>query len=249
MLFEFNQLTPLKFSIGPTPIANATAFTKGETTTIFGQTHASYEIISSPDAESASNLDKMVTLSNELMHAFMFLSMEEEGLINFDSNGEPQINNPSALCPNPINTQIISLNLLTVKERWTYLLCEIYILNDQNFPYNWTHSLFNSPVFALETYREKLEQELFNYHDWNSEPTDIKNLMIQHFGKFNWKQKVAEYMSWSGFEGTPEFTNWLSTQSEYTSTLYPNPINLWKQGVTEWWTQSQNINYVINNCN
>jgi len=251
MLFEFDQLTPLKFSIGPTPNPEDYAFTKGETTTIFGQTHASYEIISSPDAESASNLDKMVTLSHELMHAFMFKSLEDWGIVSFDNIGRPYlIETYDDMCQDDNLDEEININFLTMKERWVFLICEILENSDDpNNNQEWTHSLFNSPVFAIETYREKLEQELYNNHDWNSEPTDIKNLMIQHFGAFNWKQKVAEYMSWSGLHGTPEFANWLSTQTEYTSTLYPNPLDLWKEGVTEWWTQSNNINYVSNNCN
>ncbi|PWK18921.1 hypothetical protein [Xanthomarina spongicola] len=251
MIFEFDQLTPLKFSIGPTPDPNATAFTKGETTTVFGQTHATYEIISSEDAESASNLDKMVTLSHELMHAFMFKSLEDWEIISFNNDGKPYlIETYDDMCQDDNLDEEININFLTMKERWVFLICEVLENSDDpNNNQQWTHSLFNSPVFFLETYREKLEQELFNNHDWNSEPTDIKNLMIQHFGEFNWKQKVAEYMSWSGLEGTPEFTNWLSTQSEYTSTLYPNPLDLWKEGVTEWWTKSANIDYVTNNCN
>ena len=86
-------------------------------------------------------------------------------------------------------------------------------------------------------------------HDWDNEPTDTKNLMIQLFGANNWKQKVAEYMSWSGLEGTPEFTTWLATQNSFTTPLFPTTTDLFLLGVTKWWTDPTEIDNALSNCN
>ncbi|WP_233586787.1 hypothetical protein [Formosa maritima] len=249
MLFEFDQLTPLKFSIGPTPNSDY-AFTKGETTTIFGQTHASYEIISSANAESASNLDKMVTLSHELMHAFMFKSLEDWGIISFDNIGRPYlIETYDDMCQDDNLDEEININLLSMKDRWVFLICEILENSDDpNNNQEWTHSLFNSPVFAIETYREKLEQLLLNNHDWDGMPTSTKSTMILLFGDFNWKQKVAEYMSWSGLEDTPEFDTWLETQGSFipVGSTYTSNRDFFDNGVIGYWIQNYNVQV---NCN
>jgi len=113
-------------------------------------------------------------------------------------------------------------------------------MNNQNFPYNWTHSLFNSPVFAVETYREKLEQILIDNHDWESEPNSLQNLAINQFGP-NWKNEVAEYMSWLGLQATPEFEDWLA-EKDVTYNYWNNSIGPWNN--SDWVVN----NGVLHNC-
>ncbi|MDC9723663.1 MAG: hypothetical protein PSN34_12950 [Urechidicola sp.] len=251
--------SPLTFSIGTTP-TNDYAFTKGEVyhPYPFGDTMTTFDIISSPSAEAASNLDKMVTLSHEVMHAFMFRSLEEWGIISFTSEGKPQlVQNYLDMCQDDDLDEETDINTLTMQERWVFLICEI--LENSAIPSNneqWSHSLFETPVFVLETYREKLEQLLLTKHDWNSEPTSTKNDMISHFGT-NWKQKVAEYMSWSGLEKTPEFTVWAATQASFLPSTFSdipnNGLTIYEEfaiSITNYWTNLDYTGtYSNDNCN
>ncbi len=240
MLNEFNNLgSPrLKYSIGTPPNNTAWAFTKGQVTDFAGITYDSYEIISSSALESSSNLKQIVSLSHELIHAFMYQSLVNWNIINFDASGFPIVD-PTTLCQNFVPNPNINLNTVTIKDRWVYLICEFNANNpgDQQ----WTHSLFDSPVFAVQTYREKLEQLLLSEHDWDSEPDVLKNMMITEFGT-DWKEKCAEYMSWSGLDETPEYSVWLNAEGINNS--------YW-EGITGPWTNPDwvNSNSVLNNCN
>jgi hypothetical protein len=252
MLSEFEGSangSHLTFSIGTTP-GGGTGFTKSESIDFNGNTYNYYEIISSQDTEDSSNLNKMVNLSHELMHAYMFVSLESWGIIEFDpSNGAPYVVNPTNLCQNVTIVPNIDLTTLTIKERWTYFICEMYFANANSITYSWSHSLFNTPVFTVETYREKLEQLLLETHEWDDEPQATRDYMIQIFGLNDWKQKVAEYMSWTGLDGTPEFSTWLATQNSYTSTLIPTTNDLFYEAVTKWWVEPNQISEVLSNCN
>ncbi|TYA52968.1 hypothetical protein [Formosa maritima] len=73
----------------------------------------------------------------------------------------------------------------------------------------------------------------------------------------HWKQKVAEYMSWSGLELTPEFTAWAASQTDFipsTFTEDPDFPDLTREeefciSITNYWTEPLFIDYVLNDCN
>ncbi len=63
-------------------------------------------------------------------------------------------------------------------------------------------------------------------------------------------------MSWSGLEKTPEFSIWANTQSSFIpSTFIDDPTNeltIYEEfclSIQSYWTNSDYINYVSNNCN
>ena len=189
------------------------------------------------------------------MHAYMFNSLEAWDIIGFNVDGLPVILNDTNYCTPSYLSPISDLNTLSMQEKWKYLLCEIYLNNDNTFPDNWTHTLFNTSYFVLENYREKLEELLLNTHDWESEPDDVRLPMIQIFGVNQWKQKVAEYMSWTGLEMTDEYSAWVATQSSFIPSTFigdnTNSLTIEEEffiAQVSNWTNPINIKYVLNNC-
>jgi len=250
MLKEFGGMfTNLSFEIDTTP-NNSIGFTKSGTVNYGTYQVNNFIVTSSPGVDNSSNLNKMVNLSHELMHAYMFNSLESWGIIGFDVDGKPIVLNGANFCAPSSLTPNSDINTLSMQEKWEYLLCEIYLNNNNSFPNDWTHTLFNTSYFDLENYRGELEQLLLDTHDWDNEPTAIKNYMIQVFGVNDWKQKVAEYMSWTGLQATEEFNNWLVTQNNYLDPILRPTLNdLFYLAVTDWWTEYSHINDVLNNCN
>ncbi|GAA3792578.1 hypothetical protein GCM10022271_26140 [Corallibacter vietnamensis] len=225
MLNGFNVVdAPLKFSVGNTNGVDY-AITSGETIDFQGNSSTFYEIKSdSTLMANSSNLTKMVTLSHELIHAYMFQSLEELNIIEFNAMGEPEIPNISSLCNSFSIVPNVNLNTYTVKQRWVYLICEFNHNNPGN--QQWTHSLFNTANFDVETYREKLEQLLLNEHDWDGETDVFKNEAISAFGATDWKQKVAEAASWQGLELTDGYNDYINTfSSNITQLLYINAFD------------------------
>jgi hypothetical protein len=232
-------------------LGEAHGLTKSENISFNGVSfYNSYNIINDFSVEQGSNLHKMVNLVHETMHAYMFVSLEQWGIIEFTIDGEPDVIDITSLCENTSVTNGIDLNTLTIQERWVYLLCEIYYANNNNLPYEWSHELFNTAYFDLNTYREKLEQLLLEKHDWDNEPDDLKDLMILAFGIDNWKQKCAEYMSWSGLNETIEFQNWHPTQTSIIPDFaQTNDSEVFYYFITENWTSAVNTEYTLHNCN
>ena len=93
-----------------------------------------------------------------------------------------------------------------------------------NLTQHWTHDLFNSDVFSIEDYRQQLENLILNDYDWNSESATFTNNATSTFGT-NWKQEVAEAISWIGLENTSEYSTYLNGFSTQPSKfLYINNI-------------------------
>jgi len=160
-----------------------------------------YQITMSSNAENTSNIIKMVTLTHELIHAYMFNSLDDMGIIYYDSDGTPLFN--TAQCneyqPN------IDINSLILKDRWIALICAYNSNNPSNI--DWTHTLFNTADFIVNTYKSELENLILNQHDWDSEPLILKTFLQTEFGS-SWKEKASEYISWMGLEKTNEFITW-----------------------------------------
>ncbi len=72
-------------------------FSVGNTQGDFGITNGNsnipydYNIIIDNSMESFSNLANITTLCHELIHAYMFSSLEDGGYVTFDSNGQPSL--------------------------------------------------------------------------------------------------------------------------------------------------------------
>lgn len=218
MLQTFNVVdSPLSFSIGS--LTGDFAITSGETVDFNGNPINFYEITSdSGIMNNGSNILKMVTLSHELIHAYMFNSLESFDIIEFDSNGVPYIPDITALCNNFNVIPNVNLNTFTLEDRWVYLICEFNANNPGN--QQWTHDLFNTANFDVETYREKLEQTLLNEHDWDNEEVIFKTEAINLFGN-TWKEKLSEAASWIGLEATDGYIDYLNSYStNYLQLLY-----------------------------
>ncbi len=157
---------------------------------------------------NGSNLMKYLTLSHEMIHAYMWSDLEAAGLINFDASGLPGL---TFTC----GPDIPNLNALSIEDRFVAVICamdQAQVNNGQ-----WTHELFNSNVFEIEDYRQSLEDFLKNEYNWESESPILKNSLLQSYGA-NWKQVISEIWSWNGLTKTNGFATWCN-QNNY-------PINI-----------------------
>lgn len=166
-----------------------------------------YEITVSQSIENGSNLMKMVTLSHELIHAYMFSTLETAGLLNFDVNGDALLNID---CIQNTNYNSVNLNTLSTRDRFEAIFCAM----NQNgtLTAQWTHNLFNTTNFDVSTYRQALENMIFNEYDWDNENIAFKNLAISTFGT-NWKREISKGVSYIGLENTPEYQNFINEYS------------------------------------
>lgn len=152
---------------------------------------------------------KYVTLCHEMIHAYMWSSLEDAGLLIFDQYGIPD---PSFDC---VDYDIPNLNDISLEDRFVAVICAMD--NAQVESGLWSHELFNKNVFEIEDYRQALENFLINEYDWDSESALLKNTLIQNFGT-NWKQIVAGLISWKGLTETEGFEDWCNANG-YSVTL------------------------------
>jgi hypothetical protein len=169
------------------------------------QSQNDYRIIINKDIvdNNGSNLVKFITLSHELIHAYMYDALEDAGVLSFDANGDPII---SVNCP----SNNVNLNTLSVKDRFVTLICAMNSAG--TLSQQWIHDIFNSNVFSVQDYRQKLEDMIVNDYDWNSESSTFINKAMNIFGT-NWKQEVAKAVSWVGLEGTNDYITYLNSYS------------------------------------
>jgi hypothetical protein len=160
----------------------------------------------SQEVDNLSNLSKKVTLSHEMIHVYMFNTLEEWEFINIDVNGNAVL---SINCPDGINYSNINLNTLSIKARFVAILCAFSEAGALSS--NWTHELFGLWTFDTSTYVEKLKDFLLQNHDWDNENEQFKNEAITIFGQLNWKEEVAKAASWIGLEGTAEYINYIDS--------------------------------------
>lgn len=219
MLAEFNDNTgsTLTFKIGTTP-GSDWGITKGS-----ANLPNNYTITISPNLENGSNLMKTVTLCHELIHAYMFNTLESANYIIYDNIGTPFFN--SNLCDSSVSYQNIDLNTLNTAERLFVLLCGMQQTGILN-PDHWTHDIFNTATFDIVTYRQALENFILANHDWDNENPAFKTRAMNIFGN-RWKQKIAQATSWIGLEETAGYDNYIdSHQSNFPQwqylTLYKN---------------------------
>ncbi|SEA70966.1 hypothetical protein, partial [Psychroflexus halocasei] len=224
LLNKFNDSTEnwLFFEVGETggDWGHTSGYAWNSTNTNFPD---AYKIIIDNDLnENGSNLAIMVTLAHELIHAYMFDTLSDAGVILFDINtGEPGFdpNFSQQWCGDGSNYNGVDLNTLDTAERFKALICameESGTLNAQ-----WTHDLFNENVFSISTYQQQLADFIYQNHDWDSENLIFKNKMISNFGS-NWKQKTAEACSWIGLVYTDEYTNFVNNLSSTETLVYDN---------------------------
>ncbi|MCK6607624.1 MAG: hypothetical protein L6Q46_04875 [Flavobacterium sp.] len=205
MLAEFNDNTgsTLTFKIGTTP-AGDWGITKGNNTLV---NH--YTITIAQNVENGSNLMKTVTLCHELIHAYMFNSLEKANYIIFDNSGAPFFN--SNLCNTSTNYQNIDLNTLNTADRLLVLLCGMQQAGTLHGE-QWSHEIFNTATFDIVTYRQALENFILANHDWDNESPIFKTRAMNVFGN-RWKQKVAQATSWIGLEETADYQNYINSHS------------------------------------
>lgn len=201
MLRNFNgdNQPNLNFSISASLSNNDWGITQGM--------NNNYNIVISENIENGSNLMKIITLSHELIHAYMFNYLFSLGIITFDNGGNPIL---SIQCSTTINYNNVNLNLLTEKERFVALFCAMN--QNSNLTPEWTHTIFNSNIFDVETYRQKLESYLLNNINWDGESTTFKNEAISVFGT-NWKTELSRAASWIGLENTAEYSSYINSYS------------------------------------
>lgn len=170
------------------------------------QAQNDYVIIINEDKieNNGSNLMRFVTLAHELIHAYMYDALEDAGVLTFDTNGDATLN---VNCP----SNNVSLNTLTVKDRFVALICAMNSAG--TLSQQWTHDIFNSNVFSVQDYRQKLEDLILNHYDWSSETSSFVTRANNVFGA-NWKQEVSKAVSWIGLEGTIEYNNYLNSYTD-----------------------------------
>ncbi|MBO6185479.1 MAG: hypothetical protein J6O88_12450 [Chryseobacterium sp.] len=179
---------------------------------ITGNIDGSYEITTEQNVEDGSNIMKIVTLSHELIHAYMFNYLQGLGIIYFDGSGEPIID---IVCSNNVNYNNVNLNSLNEKDRFVALFCA---MNQNGTLPEWSHEIFNSPnSFGVNSYRTILEQYL-NTYDWDSENINFKNEAFSIFGN-NWKTELSKAVSWIGLENTADYNNYINNYSSSVSKL------------------------------
>lgn len=200
MLAEFNENTnsTLTFKIG-TPPAGDWGITKGSDIL-----PNNYTITIASNVENGSNLMKTVTLCHELIHAYMFNTLEKANYIIFDNTGTALFN--SNLCNTSTNNQNVDLNTLNTADRLLVLLCGMQQAGTLNGK-QWSHEIFNIATFDIVTYRQALENFIYTNHNWDNENSTFKNRAINVFGN-NWKRKVAQATSWIGLEETTGYQNY-----------------------------------------
>ena len=205
MLSHFNDTThnTVTFSIGNTD-NNDFGITKN-----LSQTSINWKITLNNNVENGSNLLKMVNLGHELLHAYMMTDLVRANYIRIDDQGYPRVNFE---CPGGINYNQVNLNELTIGERFVVFICAMQ--QNGTFGVQWTHELFNSTIFDIETYREQLETMIFEENDWDNETTAFREQAISVWGS-NWKHDVAKAVSYLGLELTEGFVN-------YRNSLMPN---------------------------
>ena len=211
--FNDSNTNILKLNIGSTSNGDW-GITKGDI-----DNTREFSITISNNIENSSNLSKIVTLSHELIHAYMFDTLEDWGYLTYDTNNNPLLN---ITCQNGTNYNNINLNNLSDEERFVALICAM----NQNgtLTVQWTHELFNSSTFNTQIYRQELESLILNEHDWGTESIVLKTLLQGEFGNL-WKKKTAEYLSWRGLEKTQDFENWLiDSNIDYTKDSNGNII-------------------------
>lgn len=164
-----------------------------------------YNILISQNIENGSNLMKVITLSHELIHAYMFNHLYSLGIITFDNDGNPILN---VQCSTSINYNNINLNQLNEKDRFVALFCAMN--QSGSLTPNWTHDLFNTNTFGVSAYRQQLEQYLLNFYNWDSENETFKNEAELIFG-ITWKNELAKAVSWIGLENTAEYNIYINS--------------------------------------
>ena len=212
--FSNNSFENLRFEIGSTSNGDwGISAGNVNNTTVFGGFDF-YNITIDNDIENSSNISQMVTLCHELIHVYMFNSLDNLGVIIYDTDGAPLFD--TAQC---VNYQPnININNLSMKDRWVALICA-YNTNNPNSQ-DWTHHLFNTANFVVDSYKSQLESFILNNHDWDNEPLFLKTELQTHFGN-QWKEKASEFISWRGLEKTDAFIVW-AQNNNINSTLNSN---------------------------
>lgn len=194
----------LKFMVGATNNNSDWGVTKGFN-------NNSYNIIISKDLDtSASDLALMTTLTHELIHARLFYAMEKIGYLKFDTiTGEAFLNVDTT--GGVLNVKLDTMN---IKDAFAALINSYFhnYVNQGYAPEQWTHSLFATAYFDKKSYREKLEELIFSNGDWANQSSLISLSLISLLGS-NWESKSAEYLSWKGLEGIPEFQTFLQSNN------------------------------------
>ncbi|MCD0478144.1 hypothetical protein LPB90_06725 [Chryseobacterium sp. LC2016-29] len=184
----------------------------------WGQTLGSdannYKIYINKSVEIGSSLMKIITITHELVHAYMIHTLHQAGVINFDSEGNPLTN---VNCYQNINYNgFQNLNNLTVGERFIVLFCLMNQNGTQSL--DWIHDIFNQPLIDASIYRANIENYLLNSYDWENENITFKNEALNTFGS-NWKKELAKAISWIGLEATSEyesyFNSYVSSPNKY----------------------------------
>lgn len=175
-----------------------------------------YNIIIDSTMENYSNLANITSLCHELIHAYMFSSLEDGGYITFDQNGQPKLIGNI----NCNNSSSININTLTTNQKFEVLICALN--NSNNLDNQWSHELFNSNVFSSQDFRISLSNFLQINHDWNNETAIFQSQCVSTFGQSNWINETAVTASWIGLDLTSGFNNYLSNYNSNQQNFITN---------------------------
>lgn len=194
----------LRFNIIPQqnfPFADMWAVTRG-----WGQFR--YAITSSSELEAKSNIYQKLTLIHELIHARLYYSLERAGLISYDQDGNPFLDDGIASTPS------IGLMGLPEAERLRALIDEYNTscAIGPYFPNNWVHHLMGTANFNLETFRVNIQNLLHDNGNWANESTQFQSHLSSVLGA-NWQVRASEYLSWFGLRETAGFDLFLQNEN------------------------------------
>jgi len=193
----------LKFAIGDTP-NNMPAITRGSG-------DQQFTITFSDEVENYSNLEKMVIVTHEIMHAYFLSSMEEIGYVYFDENDIARYTNEVQALNGtfPANT---ALNSLPFAERMAVFINDFLINNPNSI--QWQHELFNANIFDAGIYRERLKDIIENTHSFDEDESPVIAQTLNNLSQ-NWENITYINFSWLGLESTQDFAqNFPNNSSE-----------------------------------
>lgn len=134
----------------------------------------------------------------------MLDTLEDWGYLTYYPNGDPKLD---FVCPSGINYNTINLNNLSDEDKFVALICAMN--NNGTLTTQWSHELFNTSTFNATIYRQKLENLIFNSHDWDSENQSFIDNVKNLFGN-NWKSEISKAVSWIGLEKTDGYSDYIN---------------------------------------
>jgi hypothetical protein len=203
---------------------------EGLTNNITNESPNFYTVTISDDLnQNGSNLALTVTLIHEIVHAYMYQTLFDADLIDFDQNGDP-------VTVGNICNMTMNLNNYDLGTKFQNYICTA--AQNNSLSIEWTHELFNVDVFSISDYQNAIADYIYQHHDWSNENLDFINTAQSYFGN-DWKLHVSDAVSWIGLTQTSEYINYRNNIT--------NPLI--KLGIIDIAESKNQINNGNDNCN